>query len=157
MKQSSIFFNVNKFEYETKINIIYGDAYHNLNKVTKYKFDLILIDLTESLPNNVTVNKLPFLTKCKDILDMNGILVMNGKSNELKLNTIFKFVKTYGCYLKTFEEYYEFVICSDAVNFEIVEPKRKRKHWKDVETKFYNFKKHREYFNWYSLFNREHI
>ena len=40
-----------------------------------------------------------------------------------KLKKLFKYVFRYGCYLKTFEEYYEFVICSDVHNFPLVEKK----------------------------------
>lgn len=151
------FFDVSDYKYDSRVNILYGDAAKSILELKSIKFDLVILDLTESLPNNVSVGKLSFLKSCKKLLDENGILVMNGKGNESRLSKIFKYTNSFGCYLKTFEEYYEYVICSDKINFRTHEMNVTTSKWKKIKTNFYKKNNHFKYFNWYSFMDKEHI
>lgn len=152
------FFDVSDYNLDSRVQIMYGDAAKSILNLKSMKFDLIILDLTESLPNNVSVGKLSFLKSCKKLLDKYGVLVMNGKGNESRLSKIFKYTNSFGCYLKTFEEYYEFVLCSDKIDFSSQKLKDSKKaKWKNIKTTFYNKNNHFNYFNWYSFMNKEHI
>lgn len=149
------FFNVSDYKKDPRVKIIYGDAAKTISKIKNLKFDLILLDLTESLPNNLPVGKVNFIKTCRKKLDKNGILVMNGIGNKDKLSSVFKYTKLYGCYLKTFEEYYQYVICSDKDDFKSFSAEKNE--WKKVDTKFYKTENHHDFFNWYSFINKVHI
>ena len=143
-------FGVKRYENDPRVHIIYGDAAENIELIGNTPMDLVILDLTEDLDNNVPVGKVDFILRCKSMMSENGVFVMNGRSNEKKLKNIFKYAFRYGCYLKTFEEYYEFVICSDVHNFPAIE--KKSTWWKDdITTRFYKRRKHAKYFNWYSV------
>ena len=148
------YFKVSQYSDDHRVRIQHGDAAQTIKNI-KGKFDLIILDLTESLGNNVPVGKFSFLKTCKHLLADQGVLVMNGRNNQTKLKKLFKYTYTYGCFLKTFEEFYEYVICSDKCDFPDIRPKNAP--WKEIPTKFYKRSRHASYFNWYSVAERDHV
>ena len=147
--QSVINFGVNTYKNDPRVSVRYGDAMDTIDTVENKKMDLIILDLTEDSENNIPVGSVSFIETCKRKLSPKGVLVMNGKANEEKLKSVFNYVYRYGCYLKTFEEFYEFVICSDVHDFP--EIKKGGSVASNIQTNFYDRAKHRSYFNWYSV------
>lgn len=145
------YFNIHTYEDDERVSIYYGDALKTINRLSPGTFDLVTIDLTEDSENNNPLNKASFLSKCKNMLNDRGILVMNGESNQRVLRRIFEYTNRYGTFLQTFAEYYQFVICSDSIDFSLRANLSRVPRWKRVPCTFYDRKKHRSYFSWYDL------
>ena len=75
-------FGVHRYENDSRVHILYGDAAENIDLIGTTPMDLVILDLTEDLDNNIPVGKIDFIMKCKSMMSANGVFVMNGKSNE---------------------------------------------------------------------------
>lgn len=145
------YFNQSKYEEDSRVEIIYGDANTTINTLLeKYKraIDFVIVDTTEDNTNNTSVDSKIFFDKCLRLLNPSGVLVKNGvffksmfEQDFIHINTI-----SYNVNIPYFQEKYYFTIVSNQQN-NIKQTELQINNWNDYEisVKFYNPHKHNKY------------
>ena len=144
------YFNESKYEDDQRVEIIYGDANDTIDDIIKdyrTKIDLVIIDTTENNENNVTVDSPQFFRKCFGLLNQSGLIVKNGLFFKSMLqNFEDKITIPYNVTIPYFQEKYFFTMASNQEN-NIRTVNLQKSNWKnyEIQTKFYNPKKHNKY------------
>jgi len=153
------YFNQSKYEDDSRVEIVYGDANDTIDDLLqkyKHKIDLVVVDTTENNEDNTTVDSPHFFTKCFTLLNSNGLVVKNGAFFKYMLEKFTsKFTIPYNVTIPYFQEKYYFTIASNKEN-NIRKVNLQMNNWKDyeIDTKFYNPKKHNKYIV-YEEYNEE--
>ena len=144
------YFNQSKFDEDSRVQIIYGDANITINKLFEdyeEEIDLIIVDTTEDNDSNSPVDTIEFFKKCIRLLQPNGILVKNG----LRFTTLFEDIKntnliSYSANIPYFQENYFFSILS-LKNNDIKDINIDKNKWEEynIDCKFYKKRKHNKY------------
>jgi len=146
------FFNVDTYEHDPRVKIVYGDAAENIKQTPDRLYDLVIIDSTEDGDINSPLEERTFFELCKTKMNPGGILIKNGfitsqmppRSRKHKMNMLTDLKRTFrhaGVYSANIYTYgdsdYSFIMASDA--------HRLRDPRKNVETReiVNEFKKYR--------------
>lgn len=144
------YFNQSKYEDDLRVKIIYGDANDTIDDILqkyKRKIDLVIVDTTEDNSDNTSVDSEQFFTKCFSLLNSDGLIVKNGIFFKSMLeNFTNKITIPYNVAIPYFQEKYYFTIASNKEN-NIRNVNLQMRNWKDyeIDTKFYNPKKHNKF------------
>jgi len=145
------YFNESKYEDDTRVEIIYGDANDTIETILENyegEIDLVVVDTTEDNENNNSIDTPQFFTKCFDLLNNKGIVVKNGRKfkNILDDDLDDKYTISYNVDIPYFQEKYYFTIASNEEN-NIHETEIQKNRWTDydIKTDFYKPKNHNKY------------
>lgn len=144
------YFNQSKYEDDSRVEIIYGDANDTIDNVLKkYKqqIDLVVVDTTEDNENNYSVDRPEFFDKCFNLLNKTGVMVKNG----VGFKHMFEGMKNkhtipYNVNIPYFQEKYFFTVVSNKKN-NIRQVDIQKENWNnyEIKTEFYNPQKHNNY------------
>jgi spermidine synthase len=144
------YFDQNEFPQDERVKIIYGDAnetIHHILDTQQNKVDMVIVDSTEDNEDNLVIDQPDFFQKCLALLHKNGLLIKNGAyfkslfESYYDLNTI-----SYNVQIPYFQETYYFTIVAKTTNdIRKVEIGDSRWDYYNINTKFYNLKKHNKF------------
>tara|TARA_A100001015_G_scaffold316145_1_gene429688 strand:- start:749 stop:1651 length:903 start_codon:yes stop_codon:yes gene_type:complete len=144
------YFNQSKYGEDSRVEIIYGDAYDTIDTISekhKGEIDLVIIDTTEDNTNNYSIDTPQFFTKCFDLLNQVGIVVKNGKNFKKIFDMLdHKYTISYNVDIPYFQEKYFFTIASNQEN-NIHQTEIQKDRWDnyEIKTDFYKSKNHNKY------------
>ena len=110
------YLNIDTFENNKKVEIIYGDANDTIDELYddySKKIDMVIVDSTENNSDNLSIDKPEFFYKCLEIMHKDGILVKNGayfKSLFHNFDDVYNI--SYNVDIPYFQEKYIFTIVS---------------------------------------------
>lgn len=150
-------FGADRAAKKDNVKWIYGNVPASvkrlLNQDPRPKYDMIIVDTTETLDENLEIDSRPFFLDLVGLLSPSGVVVKNGEHCESIMKSIFSHTLVYGFDSKTYDARYQFML-GGTLDFRqhIVTTGNWFKH--DIPVTFYDPDKHFDFLRWTDLFRR---
>jgi spermidine synthase len=146
-------FDANRYADSKNVTWVYGKIMASVKSllVTPKKYDLIIVDTTETTEHNAETDKADFFQEMLVLLAKDGVVVKNGDGTHLLMRDTFINTLSYGYNSVTHSGRYSFVLGS-SVDFKTYTISTSR--WSVADLTSYNPERHYDYVKWSDTFKK---